>query len=1095
MKPAQRSPKTTSLFHSLPSELLQAATTFQAAATFPAALFRAATMFRFPVRPSVRLSVRRLIRRPLRQPAPTAALAFLFLFAAFSPISSEAGTFGTGGDSAWKTRIADADSVFGSVADSVFTDCLSRLLIEPSGLSFDRCRAEDDTFRLDIAAEALSNPFALPAIREYLTEQAPDSSGTLADFLPSVWDCLGVPSDRPNPGKLIEDALASDGGIPGAATVTAMSGILEEAAALLRAAFTELTPGEKTRLLASAPVFFANEEEAGVPRKEPDRFGELNLELGLAAPDSFAVSSDSLLNWSLKVDAAPLADAGALVLAACEALAEAAAPAGPGAGSLVNSDPPADAAARQLNAEAPPVTAWKALDAAAWPSPRGRVRGPVLLRVRTAGGDIVVGGCGPNSYDGRFALIIDTGGDDIYRGGAAGAVGAGGCAFEAGTAQETDAIPTPVSAVIDLGGNDLYDTGDVSFSCGAAVMGVGILIDVSGDDTYRCGPCSQGAGLFGCGFLVDAGDGDDVRTSGFFSQGAGCAGVGTLFDAGGNDFYIISDFGQGCGGVFGFGGLLDSGGNDVYRAGGVYTHAPLLPEDYRSFAQGFAIGFRPRAGGGVGFLLDRAGNDFYDAEVFAQACAYWYSVGILADLGGNDHYSATQYAQGSGIHLAAGHLYDAGGRDHYFSRFGPSQGTAHDFAVGVLHDREGDDRYLVGGGQGLSLTNSVAVFIDGAGNDHYSATETNAGHGISRPARGFEGAGFFIDIEGDDTYDAGSPGSDASIWRQAGWGIGVDLDRDIILPEEELPEIVLTEEDTLKSLEDIFGDASLWEVGNNREKVRRARMALEAKGLPAVEYVLTERLDTRSGLELRAIEELAKAYPDSTSERAAELLDSENDRIRGNAVWLIGRLECPGYSLKLSEMLAEKRNKPLRGGILQSLGRLGDASTSTTVEPFLESKAEKIRITAAESLGRLKNGSSIPSLLDAVEDPAFVVRSAAGSALSRFDAEIVLPFVAGRIEKNTHDNTASLREHARLCRKLYPGLDPEKDRSLRTRLRDALMPLLDSEHPGLRAAAAGALAVSGSDIADQRLKILSENETDPMVRNVLKDSSIGEKQE
>jgi hypothetical protein len=289
-----------------------------------------------------------------------------------------------------------------------------------------------------------------------------------------------------------------------------------------------------------------------------------------------------------------------------------------------------------------------------------------------------------------------------------------------------------------MGGNDIYMAGDTPFSFGAGLMGVGVLLDVDGDDTYRSGPCSFGAGCFGVGVLEDL-NGSDVFSSGWFGEGAGCVGIGILRNDGGNDTYELSAFGQGMGSTFGFGGLLDGGGNDVYRAGGVYRHEPLLPEDYRSFAQGFAIGFRPRAGGGIGFLCDLWGNDFYDAEVFAQGTSYWYSVGILTDEDGNDHYSATQYDQGAGIHLSSGILFDGGGRDEYFSRFGPSQGSAHDLSVGILHDVSGDDRYLAGGGQGLSLTNSIALFVDEEGDDFYGTTEVKAGQGVSRKARGFEG--------------------------------------------------------------------------------------------------------------------------------------------------------------------------------------------------------------------------------------------------------------------------------------------------------------------------------------------------------------------
>ena len=94
-------------------------------------------------------------------------------------------------------------------------------------------------------------------------------------------------------------------------------------------------------------------------------------------------------------------------------------------------------------------------------------------------------------------------------------------------------------------------------------------------------------------------------------------------------------------------------------------------------ALGFAIGARPRAGGGIGVLYDRSGNDFYNAEIYAQGTSYWYSLGMLIDERGQDIYNATQYAQGAGVHLSIGYLCDGAGDDSYHSRFGPGQGGAH----------------------------------------------------------------------------------------------------------------------------------------------------------------------------------------------------------------------------------------------------------------------------------------------------------------------------------------------------------------------------------------------------------------------------------
>ncbi len=325
-------------------------------------------------------------------------------------------------------------------------------------------------------------------------------------------------------------------------------------------------------------------------------------------------------------------------------------------------------------------------------------------------------------------IVIDPEGDDVYH-------VAKGKPFKSGI-------------IIDLSGNDRYIGEDVSLA--GAVFSNNAIFDLSGDDYYEAGIVSLGSGMFGSGILYDKG-GENIFKGAYFSEGAGFCGIGILYSEGDDDYYTIWDFGQGFGGTWGAGILKDLNGDDTYRAGFKFLHIPLLPHSTRSFAQGFALGFRPDAHGGIGVLLDEKGNDHYIAEAFAQGTSYWKSLGLLFDLEGNDRYLATEYAQGAGIHLSAGLLFDISGDDHYFSRFGPSQGEGHDYSVGVLMDFSGNDVYHVSGGLGVGLYNSIGIFCDFKGNDVYSTYEKWA-VGRVNPSRGRVGIGVFMDLGGKDSY-------------------------------------------------------------------------------------------------------------------------------------------------------------------------------------------------------------------------------------------------------------------------------------------------------------------------------------------------------
>ena len=376
---------------------------------------------------------------------------------------------------------------------------------------------------------------------------------------------------------------------------------------------------------------------------------------------------------------------------------------------------------------------------------------------------LVVGTTDADHYDLSTTVIIDPGGDDVYR------------------YREPRGDPFKSQAVvIDLGGNDYYDAASEDFSLGGAVTGYSFLIDRAGSDTYRGGRVSLGGGLFGVGGLVDL-SGDDRYQSDACTQGAGAFGAGYLYDAEGEDSYQAAVYAQGFAYTLGFGALRDGGGSDVYFAGGKYPDNPTrFPENYLSLSQGFSIGMRPYASGGIGALIDSGGNDTYVTEVYGQGSSYWFSLGILLDEQGHDVYSSLQYSQGTGIHLSTGILVDLLGNDRYtIGHLG--QGSDHDLSAAFLIDKEGNDIYSGNSTvQGGALTNSVTFFIDGKGDDCYYARNFNNSHGSATRTRNFGGAGVFLDLEGRDVYTTIGEGGmvhdmgDGRIRFSGTYGVSID---------------------------------------------------------------------------------------------------------------------------------------------------------------------------------------------------------------------------------------------------------------------------------------------------------------------------------
>lgn len=676
-----------------------------------------------------------------------------------------------------------------SLDKATFDSALVLLNIDPSELGFDKLWAADDTFRLAVVEEYLNDPVAFPGYVDETKAVVDSFAFKPLELLAFMSEQLQVDPEA-DPIKIPEyESPEFDPANPYGIWIDAIA----TAEPYLKGFYAQLDSMELQDLITAGPGLW-NEEEEDSLKKE--LLGAWNREFGIEYDSTANTDSDHLLDIIKKLDMNSLLKAGMIVVPAAQTLVRA----------VADQD----------------FSSFKTIEGVE------KVQGEVLYYSETKWGKFIIGGTGDNTYYGNFDAIIDIGGNDVYRGRCGGAIGE---------------LSQPYSLVIDLEGDDLYDSQGKDVAHGAGFLGIGVVVDGDGDDTYRSNAYSQGAGLFGIGFHVDHNGADD-RRGGYFMQGAGHCGIGILIDTGddkSDDRYLSSCWSQGFAGTFGYGLLFDDGGDDTYKAGGTYFHAPLLPHDYRSFSAGFGMGWRPRAGGGIGVIYDKGdGNDFYDQEVMSIGSSYWYSIGIAIDEGGNDSYNLAHYGMGVGIHLSLGALYEMGGDDQYHSRHGVVGATAHDFSVGLMVDSEGDDYYIVGDGWGGSLTNSYGLFIDKQGNDTY-ATRGGSGYsfGKARWARGFAGAAVFLDLEGTDVYPKGVSARDSSIWIQTGWGIGMDLPREV-KTEKEAPigEITLTAEDSAKSIEELYQMASQWEVGSAREEVARGRKALLERGIEVVEYII-----------------------------------------------------------------------------------------------------------------------------------------------------------------------------------------------------------------------------------------------------------------
>lgn len=347
------------------------------------------------------------------------------------------------------------------------------------------------------------------------------------------------------------------------------------------------------------------------------------------------------------------------------------------------------------------------------------VTGTVVKKINTPSGAIVIGGKGANTYQldqmRDVAVVIDLGGNDTYEEGTVG-------------------LDRPVLLVVDLAGNDAYRGSSAGIQ-GGAVLGVSMLVDREGNDTYQANEVAQGSSLAGIGILIDYAGND--RYVGFRRvQGQAIGGIGLLIDRAGSDDYRAAMWGQGVGGPLGFAMLDDLGGNDHYFCGGMWRDSYPETPGMEGWGQGVGEGIRQVANGGIGMILDGGGDDIYEFDYLAHGGGYWCGLGFARDFGGNDQRLITRNSYNGGPRI-----------EPSFQRFGCGWGCH--YAMGFCFDDAGNDVYegtIMG--TGMAWDCSMGVLCDFAGNDNYKATG-----GIVQGSGAQMGCGILFDYKGDDVYD------------------------------------------------------------------------------------------------------------------------------------------------------------------------------------------------------------------------------------------------------------------------------------------------------------------------------------------------------
>jgi len=237
-----------------------------------------------------------------------------------------------------------------------------------------------------------------------------------------------------------------------------------------------------------------------------------------------------------------------------------------------------------------------------------------------------------------------------------------------------------IGLCLDGAGDDVYELKLLGQGA-ARTAGAGWQMDRLGSDIYRAGGLSWNEPLFkGVSYSNAQGFGSGFRED----TGGVAGGVGLLTDLSGQDSYLADTYAQGASYWFALGTLFDQTGNDTY-SGYHYCQASAM---HISGAYLFDLagddGFLVKFGAahsighdyGVAFFLDRSGDDVYAARDSNPGVGNANGLALFIDASGVDRYQGPpgkgNPARSTG---SLGLFVDLFGQDLY--RDGLRDGSAH----------------------------------------------------------------------------------------------------------------------------------------------------------------------------------------------------------------------------------------------------------------------------------------------------------------------------------------------------------------------------------------------------------------------------------
>jgi HEAT repeat protein len=183
-------------------------------------------------------------------------------------------------------------------------------------------------------------------------------------------------------------------------------------------------------------------------------------------------------------------------------------------------------------------------------------------------------------------------------------------------------------------------------------------------------------------------------------------------------------------------------------------------------------------------------------------------------------------------------------------------------------------------------------------------------------------------------------------------------------------------------LDELWRTGSLWQVGDNRDRVDVARQAIIDAGEPGLEYAVG-KLGVTDTLQIRCLRVVILGFGKSAVQPLIARISHEDSNTRRNTADLLADLNDQQAAAPL---LAQARTETVLAARLSQLAALSKWGNKDAIPLIIEvskSSVDRIRHRAASLLGAYSDRDAVLRLIDMLDDEIFYVRDSVADALAK----------------------------------------------------------------------------------------------------------------